>query len=156
LRLILFIGAIILFGCKEDRFEDHYDWHTLKVTASAYNSTKAQTDSNPHITAFGDSLKPGLKYIAVSNDLLRKGLIHNTPVKIHGFDSIYFVKDRMHPRWRNKIDIYMGLDIKAARKWGRKKVTISYGTPKIIEKDTIKKPTSLRGRHEKGTNLNVP
>lgn len=128
---------MFLFSCKEERFEDKYDWHTIKVTASAYNSTRHQTDSNPHITAFGDSLKPGLNYIAVSNDLLKKGLKHNTPVKIQGFDSIYFVKDRMHSRWRNRIDIYMGVDVKAARQWGRKKVFISYGIPKPIEE---KKP----------------
>ena len=122
-----------MLSCKKERFEDNYDWHTIQVTASAYNSTRHQTDSNPHITAFGDSLKPGFNYIAVSKDLLKKGLKHNTPVKIEGFDSIYFVKDRMHSRWGNHIDIYMGLDIKAAQQWGRKKVAISYGIPKPKE-----------------------
>ncbi|MCB0449175.1 MAG: 3D domain-containing protein [Confluentibacter sp.] len=118
-------------------FEKKYDWHPLKVTASAYNSVKSQTDANPHITAFGDSLIPGLRYIAVSQDLYRKGLKHNTPVKIKGFDSIYFVKDRMHGRWKNKIDIYMGTDVKSAKKWGRKKVSIAYGTLKPV--DSLKK-----------------
>jgi 3D (Asp-Asp-Asp) domain-containing protein len=122
-----------LFSCKKAAFEDSYDWTTIKVTASAYNSTKHQTDSNPHITAFGDSLKPGLRYVAVSKDLIKLGLKHNTPIKIEGFDSIYFVKDRMHSRWKNRIDIYMGLDIKAARTWGRKKVNISYGIPKPMD-----------------------
>lgn len=137
MRVSILICVLLLFSCKEERFEDKYDWHTIKVTASAYNSTRSQTDSNPHITAFGDSLKPGLNYIAVSNDLIKKGLKHNTPIKIQGFDSIYFVKDRMHSRWRNRIDIYMGIDVKAARQWGRKKVSISYGIPKPIEE---KKP----------------
>ncbi|WP_238987242.1 3D domain-containing protein [Confluentibacter flavum] len=131
----ILICVLLLVSCKEERFDDRYDWHTIKVTASAYNSTRHQTDSNPHITAFGDSLKPGLNYIAVSNDLLKIGLKHNTPVKIEGFDSIYFVKDRMHSRWKNRIDIYMGLDVKVARQWGRKKVSISYGIPKQTEKD---------------------
>ncbi|WP_445736280.1 3D domain-containing protein [Mariniflexile sp.] len=129
-----------MYGCKKEvhvPFEELYTWHDLKVSASAYNSVAAQTNSNPHITAFGDSLKPGLRYIAVSRDLYRKGLKRDTPVKIKGFDSIYFVKDRMHPRWRNKIDIYMGTDVKAARKWGRKKVSISYGILKPL--DSIKK-----------------
>ncbi|WP_345276725.1 hypothetical protein [Litoribaculum gwangyangense] len=101
----------------------------MKVTATAYNSLSYQTDSSPLITAFGDSLKPGLKYIAVSNDLLRKGLKHNIPVKIEGLEGIYWVKDKMHPRWKNKIDIYMGTDVKAAKLWGRKKVCIDYGIP---------------------------
>lgn len=122
---------LLFFNCKkEERFEDRFNWETIRVTATAYNSTTYQTSGNPHITAFGDSLYPGLRYIAVSNDLIKKGLKHNTPVKIEGFDSIYFVKDRMHARWKNRIDIYMGLNIEAARAWGRKKVNISFGVPK--------------------------
>ena len=137
--IVLWALVFFLFGCKKEKipFEKKYDWHPLKVTASAYNSVKSQSDANPHITAFGDSLIPGLRYIAVSQDLYRKGLKHNTPVKIKGFDSIYFVKDRMHGRWKNKIDIYMGTDVKSAKKWGRKKVSIAYGTLKPV--DSLKK-----------------
>ncbi|WP_372756652.1 3D domain-containing protein [Mariniflexile sp.] len=137
-RLLVFVVLILFFNCKKEEipFEDHYTWHKLKVTASAYNSVKNQTDSNPHITAFGDSLKPGLNYVAISRDLYRKGLKHNTPIKIEGFDSIYYVKDRMHGKWKNKIDIYMGTDIKAAKNWGRKKVSIHYGILKPT--DSIK------------------
>ena len=36
----------------------------------------------------------------------------------------------MNKRWNNRIDIYMGVDVKAAKKWGKKKVLISYGIPK--------------------------
>ncbi|WP_241697196.1 3D domain-containing protein [Winogradskyella eckloniae] len=104
------------------------------VTATAYNSLAYQTNSNPSITAFGDSLKPGLRYIAVSRDLLDSGLVHNTKVKIKGFDSLYTVKDKMHRRWRNRIDIYMGNDIEKAKKWGKKKVEIQYCIP---QKDTL-------------------
>lgn len=129
-KLVYFIFlAIFPLSCKED-FENKYIWHTIRVTATAYNSVKSQTDSNPNITAFGDSLKPGLKYIAVSNDLIKKGLKHNTPIKIPGFEGIYYVKDKMHPRMKNHIDIYMGLNIKEARAWGRKKISIEYGLPK--------------------------
>jgi 3D (Asp-Asp-Asp) domain-containing protein len=137
-KLFIALFLLLTIGCKKDiPFEELYTWHKLKVTASAYNSVVSQTNSNPNITAFGDSLKPGLRYIAVSRDLYRKGLKRDTPVKIDGFDSIYFVKDRMHPRWKNKIDIYMGTDVRAAKKWGRKKVLISYGILKPV--DTIKK-----------------
>lgn len=117
----------MLVSCKEqESTSDEYVWDSLIVTASAYNSTKAQTEGNPNLTAFGDSLKPGMKYIAVSRDLLRKGLKHNTPVVIEGFEGLYLVKDKMHHKWRNKIDIYMGTDIEAARQWGRRKVCIDY------------------------------
>ncbi len=129
-RNFFYIVLILLtLSCKED-FEDKYDWYTLKVTTTAYNSLKSQTNSNPHITAFGDSLIPGLKYVAVSNDLIKKGLKHDTPIKIHGIEGIYFVKDKMHSRKKNQIDIYMGVDVKAARKYGRKRVSIHYGIPK--------------------------
>lgn len=138
-KISIILILFLIWNCKKEEipFEDNYTWHKLKVTASAYNSVASQTDFNPHITAFGDSLKPGLNYIAVSNDLYRKGLKRDTPVKIKGFDTIYFVKDRMHSRWKNKIDIYMGTDVKAAKKWGRKKVSISYGILKPL--DSIKK-----------------
>ncbi len=127
--IIKFFFTLSLFvwnsGCT--MFNDPYTWKPLEVTASAYNSLAYQTNSNPQITAFGDSLKPGLKYIAVSRDLQALGLDYNTPVKIEGLEGIYLVKDRMHSRWKNKIDIYMGTDVKAAKHWGRRKVTIHYG-----------------------------
>ncbi len=103
------------------------EWDSLTVTASAFNSTLAQTGtSNPNITAWGDTIKPGMKILAVSRDLTAKGLDHNTEVIIEGMDGIFLVKDKMHPRWKNKIDIYMGEDIKAARSFGIKKVRIFF------------------------------
>lgn len=117
--------ALVFLQCKDDE-SNLYDWKTIEVRASAYNSLSYQTDSDPHITAFGDSLKPGLKYIAVSRDLLKLGLDHNTLVKVDGLDGTYLVKDKMHRRWRKTIDIYMGTDVRAAKEWGRRKVNISY------------------------------
>lgn len=97
----------------------------MHVTATAYNSVRAQTNSNPSIAAWGDRLKPGMKAIAVSRDLLKKGLKRGVKVKISGLPGEYVVLDKMHHRWRNKIDIYMGKDIRAAKRWGRKKVTLT-------------------------------
>ena len=99
---------------------------TLSVTASAYNSVHGQTSGNPLIGAWGDRLEPGMKVIAVSRDLIEMGLTHNTKVKIDGLPGTYLVKDKMHRRWKKKIDIYMGTDVKAARQWGRRKVTIRW------------------------------
>ncbi len=134
-KCFLLIILLIFFSCKDKEKEkvsdkDIYEWKTISVTASAYNSLAYQTDSSPSIAAFGDSLKPGMKCIAVSRDLLKLGIKHNTPVKIEGFDSIYLVKDKMNARWEKRIDIYMGTDIKAARNWGKKQVSITYGIPK--------------------------
>ncbi|MDD7885711.1 3D domain-containing protein [Flavivirga sp. 57AJ16] len=130
-KYVILIIVLTFFHCKEkESDEDLYEWQTINVTATAYNSLAYQTNSNPSITAFGDSLKSGMRCVAVSRDLLKMGLTHNTPITIEGFDSIYLVKDKMHTRWKKRIDIYMGTDVKAARNWGRKKVTISYRVPK--------------------------
>ncbi len=129
-KIILIICAFFfLVGCKKEKsdLEKNYIWDSKYVVATAYNSLGYQTNSNPHITAFGDSLKPGLNYIAVSRDLYRLGLKRNIPVKIEGLEGIYIVKDKMHSRWRNKIDIYMGVDVNSAKQWGRKRVCIEYG-----------------------------
>nr|WP_321235343.1 hypothetical protein [uncultured Psychroserpens sp.] len=132
---MLVLLCLTLFNCKEEA-QNNYEWKTIKVTATAYNSLAYQTSSNPHITAFGDSLKPGLKYIAVSRNLLKEGLTHNTLVQIEGLEGTYLVKDKMNKRWWNRIDVYMGTDVKAAKEWGRRKINISYRVE--IEKDTLK------------------
>jgi len=129
----MMIICISLHTCKTNTDSTCYKT-TLKVTATAYNSLAYQTNSNPSITAFGDSLKPGLRYIAVSRDLLDSGLVHNTKVKIQGFDSLYIVKDKMNRRYKKRIDIYMGNDVKKAKKWGKKKLKIEYC---IQAKDSI-------------------
>ena len=101
--------------------------HTAEVTATAYNSLPGQTTrKRPDLTAWGDVLKPGMKAIAVSRDLIKKGLTHGTRVKIEGLNGTYVVRDKMHKRWKNKIDIYMGTNVKAARKWGKRKVRITW------------------------------
>jgi len=121
--------VIFLTSCK-DKVEDPYVWKEIKVKATAYNSLGYQTSSNPSIAAWGDSLKPEMKCIAVSRDLIKLGLKHNTPVKIQGLDSIYLVKDKMHRRKRNQIDIYMGVDVKKAKEWGIRRLKIQYGVLK--------------------------
>ena len=124
---------IVLCFCSlnncNSRAEDNCHNKTIEVIATAYNSLAYQTNANPSITAFGDSLKPRLRYIAVSRDLLDSGLVHNTKVKIQGFDSLFTVKDKMNRRYRKRIDIYMGNDVKKAKKWGKKRVNINYCLP---------------------------
>ena len=100
---------------------------SLEVTATAYNSLAAQTNKDhPTTTAWGEELKPGMKCIAVSRDLIPMGLKHNTRVKIEGLPGTYRVADKMNARWQKRIDIYMGNDKEAAREWGKKTVTISW------------------------------
>lgn len=103
---------------------------SLNVTATAYNATHAQTDATPHVGAWGDHLddavEPGVRVIAVSPDLLKKGLRRGQRVRIHGLKGEFVVLDKMPRRWRNRIDIYMHKDVRAARQWGRRRVKISW------------------------------
>jgi 3D (Asp-Asp-Asp) domain-containing protein len=99
---------------------------TLRVTATAYNSTHAQTDTQPNEGAWGDTLEPGMKVLAVSPDLVQKGLQRGVEVRIDGIKGVWTVLDRTPSRLRNHIDLYMGEDVRKARKFGRRKVTIRW------------------------------
>jgi 3D (Asp-Asp-Asp) domain-containing protein len=102
------------------------DERGLRVTASAYNSLSDQTDGNPTLTAWGDRLEPGVRAIAVSRDLIPMGLRHGTRVRIDGLPGEFRVLDKMGKRWTRKIDIYMGVDVDAAIRWGVRPVTIRW------------------------------
>ena len=98
------------------------------VTASAYNSTRAQTDDNPNEGAWGDLIRPGMQIVAVSPDLLDAGLGRGTELQIESLPGTWIVLDRTASHDRNRIDIYMGEDVEAAIEWGLKKVTIQWST----------------------------
>jgi len=100
--------------------------NSLRVTSSAYTSHKNQCQGDPTIAAWGDRLIPGMKSIAISHDLLRRGLKHGTKVTISGLKGTYIVRDKMHSKWNKKIDIYMGYDRNRALRWGRRPVTIRW------------------------------
>ncbi len=97
----------------------------LQLTATAYTSHRGQTDKTPFLAAWNNRIKPGMKVIAVSRDLIKKhGLKNGTVVRIKGIKHKYVVKDKMNARFKKRIDIYMGLDKKRAKKWGKRKVTL--------------------------------
>lgn len=99
------------------------------VRASAYNAHTSQTDAHPRLAAWGDVLSDEMRVIAVSRDLLKQGLIRGTRVRIEGLAGEYLVLDKMARRWRNKIDIFMGDDVEAAREWGVREVRIQWRDP---------------------------
>lgn len=128
--------CLIIMGCLmacQAEPKVHYVTQTMEVTATAYNSFRWQTQGNPNITAFGDTLKPNTRVIAVSRDLLDSGLVHNTTLTIDGLPGIYTVKDKMNRRWRKRIDIYMGKNYDSARAWGRQKVNISWVVDTVLK-----------------------
>ena len=99
--------------------------HRLRVTATAYTSHGSQTDKTPFLAAWNNRLRPGMKVIAVSRDLLYKyGMRNGTKVKIAGLPGYYRVRDKMNKRYKRRIDIYMGLNRRKALRWGRRSVVI--------------------------------
>ena len=122
----LALAAVLLWLPGLACADDPGDERSLVVTATAYNSVVGQTHGDPSVTAWGDRLEPGMKVIAVSRDLLELGLTHGVEVTIDGLEGHYTVLDKMARRWKRKIDVYMGEDVEAARRWGRRKVTIRW------------------------------
>ncbi len=139
MKYVVFL-AVLLFGCQSGSKEEAHEWLPIDVKVSAYNSVPEQTDDDPFIGAWGDTLKYRVKSIAVSRDLIPLGLKHNTEVMIEGLPGVYLVKDKMAARWKNKIDIYMGDKVKKAKKWGVKDLSIVYA----IHKDSI--PTQVQSK----------
>lgn len=125
--------ALLFYACSDSKnasLEKLYKQNSeqlnkLQVTATAYNSLPEQTTAdNPSLAAWGDNIKPGMKAIAVSRDLIPLGLTHNTKVKIEGLSGTYRVLDKMNARWSKRIDIYMGKNTDKAKEWGNKQVVI--------------------------------
>ncbi|MEK7183028.1 MAG: hypothetical protein AAB776_00150 [Patescibacteria group bacterium] len=87
------------------------------VTASAYNSIEAQTDSTPFITASGTTVRHGV----IAANFLPIG----TQVTIPDYygDQIFVVEDRMNARYTNNVDIWME-NIADAKRFGRRSVKI--------------------------------
>lgn len=126
-RFLFFLSSVLLMSsCKNGSESNKEDWKSIEVTATAYNSVESQTSNTPEIGAWGDSLLPKMKCIAVSRDLLNMGIKHNSRVKISGLQGIYLVKDKMNKKWKKKIDIFMGTNIQEAKEWGSQKVILQY------------------------------
>ena len=129
-KVLLFMVMIVLISGSLISCGPDYEQHQLEVTATAYNSHKSQTLGNPRVAAWGDTLKPGIKAVAVSRDLLDSGLTYGIEVKVEGLSGEYVVTDKMHRRWKKKIDVYMGNDVDKALEWGKREVTITWRTKK--------------------------
>ncbi|MBU2415876.1 3D domain-containing protein, partial [Patescibacteria group bacterium] len=88
-----------------------------KRVITAYNSEKAQTDSSPCITANGFNVCKHGKEDTVATNFLKFG----TKIRIPNLfgDKIFIVRDRMHKRHSNKVDVWM-INKKDAIKFGVK------------------------------------
>ena len=115
--LIVLVFVFIPFECTIQNFETKPEAEKVDevipdiVTLTTYSVSEAQTDSTPLITASGFKINPNNpkrhRIIAVSRDLKRKYKF-GQKVRIEGagkYNGIYTIRDLMHHRWKNKIDI---------------------------------------------------
>jgi len=116
-------GLVVLLGAGLS-IPNPVFWKSLEVTVTAYNSTPGQTDGDPFVAAWRNKLKPGMKCVAVSRDLIPLGLGNKAEVYIEGFDGAFLVLDKMNKRFERRIDIYFGVDVKGAREFGERSATI--------------------------------
>ena len=101
------------------------------VTATCYNPTAAQCNSEYWITASGskiDTLNPlKHRWIAISRDLEEQGITLNDTVQITGIGNYsrqWIIKDRMNKRWKNKIDLLVG-ETDYIAKWTEVTITVN-------------------------------
>jgi len=112
---------------KKSKMVKGFGNRKLRVTATAYSSHHNQTDKTPFLAAWNNRIRPGMKIIAVSRDMLtRYGLRNGSKVKIGGLSGYYTVRDKMNKRYRKRIDIYMGVNRRRALRWGRRSVMLYY------------------------------
>jgi len=127
--LFFLLSISVMNSCSTSQKITREQQRTLSVTATAFNSLPKQGQGDPSVGAWGDRITPGMNAIAVSADLLSIGLNRGTRVRIEGLSNEYVVLDRMPAKWKKRIDIYMGNDVKAARAWGRREVNIFWSVP---------------------------
>ena len=99
----------------------YYLTNPKTVTATCYRATVGQCDATPFITANNSHIDTSridqLRWIALSRDL-EKHFKMNDSVMISGcrvkhFNGVWYVKDRMNRRFRDKIDFLISDTIQA-------------------------------------------
>jgi len=121
-RWIPWVSAVLLGLASSAVSANEPHWFDVDVTA--YNASAAQTDPTPWVAAWGDELRPGMRAIAVSRDLLSLGLGRGARVVIDGLPGEYVVLDKTHRRWTRRVDLFMGEDVRKALNWGKRKMRI--------------------------------
>lgn len=98
---------------------------SVPITLTAYTSTVQECDDTPYFTASDQAVRPGI--ISVSNDLVKEmGLKFGQRVLIPGH-GVFEVQDRMSPRLRRTVDIWMA-DRRVALLFGKQKGTLLWIT----------------------------
>ena len=125
--ILLLLSSVIIFSELK-----HNDWivkpidKTIHVTATVYNACPIQCNADYMTTAFGFKINKdnpyGNKFIAISRDLM-KYFNKGDSVFIIGtiYDDDFIIADKMHKRWKNKIDILINKDMPIG-KWDSVKI----------------------------------
>lgn len=98
----------------------------VRVLATGYSSSVAETDETPFVTAANTPTRPGT--LALSRDLLHEytpgaPFSFGDRVRVHGLGE-FLVEDVMNARWSNRIDVWFPSRDEAL--WfGRREVVIS-------------------------------
>lgn len=117
--------------CKEID-EDVYDctdssvirsgwYHAVTTTVTAYTSRRIETDDTPCLAAKGHDIcrlyAAGTKVCASNAHPI------GTVLYVPGYGRCV-VLDRMNRRYRDRVDVYMGRDVQAAREWGKRTLAV--------------------------------
>jgi len=77
----------------------------LNVTVTSYRSVPSQTDKSPYVTSIGHRTHP--YGCAVSQDLLKRGIVsYGDVLYIPGF-GFRVVNDTMNARMKNHVDLWV-------------------------------------------------
>lgn len=87
--------------CKLDKSHVEIVRTIRRVEVTFYTSTPDQTDSTPDIMANGEKVYDG----AIATNMLPFGTQVKIP-KLFG-DKIFIVADRMHPRFSQRVDVWL-------------------------------------------------
>jgi 3D (Asp-Asp-Asp) domain-containing protein len=89
---------------RADQSNGLIETKSIIVTATAYSPTPEECDNTPFITASGRRVRPGI--IALSRDIEREfGVRFGDVLYLEGL-GYYQFQDRMHRRWKRRVDIF--------------------------------------------------
>jgi len=114
----LLLAALCLLGVVQG----------MDVTVTAYTSSVRECDGDPWVTASGYRLRRGDAVVAVSRDLEAAGLKMGTwlYLALPQGEGWFRVEDRMHPRWRKRVDVWMGTSRRDALAFGKRRGRIYF------------------------------
>jgi hypothetical protein len=114
--------ALLLAACRPHG-------ETASVDVGAFAIELRAPDAGPWRGSWGDELVPGMKALAVSPDLVERGLVRGTRVRIEGLPPSFQVRHRLPEGTHERVEIFMGTDAESAHRWHERRARIWWETP---------------------------